>query len=229
MRTTFLRTFVSVALLGLTLLAGCSAGTAREPAAPEPPPATVNEQESAPMAESPTPAASESETATFGAGCFWCVEAVLEQLDGVSDVSSGYMGGHVENPTYRQICTGSTGHAEVVQVTFDPSRISYDQLLDWFWKLHDPTTLNRQGPDRGTQYRSAIFFHSDAQRAAAERSRDAADASGDFSGPIVTEITEAGVFYEAEAYHQDYYQANKDAPYCRVQITPKLKKLGLDE
>lgn len=165
--------------------------------------------------------------ATFGAGCFWCVEAVFERLEGVLDVRSGYMGGSVENPTYEQVCSGRTGHAEVVQVRFDPSRIRYEELLDWFWRSHDPTTLNRQGPDVGTQYRSVIFYHDEAQREAAERSK--ADAQARFSSPIVTEIAPAGTFWEAENYHQDYYRLNGEAPYCRVMIAPKLKKLGLEK
>ena len=166
------------------------------------------------------------EIATFGAGCFWCVEAVLEQLDGVQDVSSGYTGGHVDNPTYKQVCGGDTGHAEVVQVTFDPSIVSYEVLLAWFWKLHDPTTLNRQGADVGTQYRSAIFYHSDEQREKAEASKAAA--AEDFIEPIVTEITAASTYYSAEEYHQDYYRANKQQGYCRAVIAPKLDKLGLE-
>ena len=167
----------------------------------------------------------DTELATFGAGCFWCVEAVLEQQDGVLDVSSGFMGGRVANPTYEQVCSGTTGHAEVVQVTFDPRRISYEQLLEWFWRLHDPTTLNRQGNDVGTQYRSAIFWHSEAQRAAAELSK--AKAQARFAAKIVTEITAAGPFWKASDDHQDYYRHNPDRGYCRVVIAPKLDKLGL--
>ncbi len=168
-----------------------------------------------------------TETATFGAGCYWCVEAVLEQLDGIVDVTSGFMGGEVENPSYEAVCTGTTGHAEVVQVTFDPSTIAYDDLLSWFWRLHDPTTLNRQGGDVGTQYRSAIFYHSEEQRAAAEASKKAAQT--DFADPIVTEITAAGPYYEAKADHQDYYRRNKSQGYCRMVIAPKLDKLGLEQ
>jgi peptide-methionine (S)-S-oxide reductase len=187
-----------------------------------------------PMPEPESPATpdipgSSTEVATFGAGCFWCVEAVLEQIDGVRDVTSGYMGGDVANPSYKDVCTGRTGHAEVVQVTFEPDVLPYEELLDWFWRLHDPTTLNRQGADVGTQYRSAIFYHSDAQREAAEKSRQAADASGVFSDPIVTEITEAGPYYQADEYHQDYYRQNKEQGYCRVVIRPKLDKLGLEK
>jgi peptide-methionine (S)-S-oxide reductase len=167
------------------------------------------------------------ELATFGAGCYWCVEAVLEQLEGVADVRSGFMGGSVANPSYDAVCSGRTGHAEVVQVDFDPQAITYDELLDWFWRLHDPTTLNRQGADVGTQYRSAIFYHSEAQRRAAEASKAAAQA--DFRAPIVTEITAAGPFYAAAEYHQDYYRQNKSQGYCRAVIAPKLDKLGLEK
>ena len=169
-----------------------------------------------------------SELATFGAGCFWCVEAVFERLEGVSDVTSGYMGGDTPNPTYKQICTGNTGHAEVVQITFDPETIGYEELLQWFWKSHDPTTLNRQGGDMGTQYRSAIFYHDERQRDLAERSKAEADASGAFASPIVTEITPASTYWMAEDYHQDFYQLNPSQPYCMAVIPPKLKKLGLD-
>jgi peptide-methionine (S)-S-oxide reductase len=169
-----------------------------------------------------------SETATFGAGCFWCVEAVLEQVEGVLSVTSGYMGGHVEDPTYPAVCTGETGHAEVVQVVFEPERLSYADLLQWFWRLHDPTTKDRQGNDVGTQYRSAIFVHSAEQRRVAEESRKAADATGAFDAPIVTEITEASRFYAAEVGHQEYYRDNSEQPYCRMVIAPKLGKLGLE-
>jgi len=185
------------------------------------------EAESAAGPDAEEEAAMNKETATFGAGCFWCTEAVLEQLDGVLDVRSGYMGGAAANPTYEQVCTGTTGHAEVVQVDFDPARISYDTLLDWFWKLHDPTTPNRQGNDVGTQYRSVIFVHSEAQRRAAEASRERAKKG--FTKPIVTEIVDAGPFFEAEDYHQDYYRGNKRQPYCQFVITPKLEKLGLEK
>ncbi len=169
---------------------------------------------------------SESEAsalATFGGGCFWCVEAVFEQLDGVKSVTSGYAGGQRENPTYNQVCSGATGHAEVVQVEFDPAQISYEELLDVFWEAHNPTTLNRQGADAGTQYRSVILHHDEAQRAAAEQSK--AGAAGKFTQPIVTEIAPLAVFYPAEASHQDYFQRNAGAPYCSVVIEPKLQKL----
>ena len=167
--------------------------------------------------------------ATFGAGCFWCVEAVVEQLDGVHDVASGYMGGNLPNPTYDQVCSGSTGHAEVVQVAFDPKRISYEELLEYFWKLHDPTTLNRQGGDVGTQYRSVIFYHSEEQREAAEKLKKAKNEAMTFQDPIVTEITSADTFFKAENYHQDYYRLNKQKGYCQAVIVPKLDKLGLEK
>ncbi|WPJ94448.1 peptide-methionine (S)-S-oxide reductase MsrA [Coraliomargarita algicola] len=164
--------------------------------------------------------------ATLSAGCFWCVEAVFERLAGVDAVESGYMGGQTENPTYREICTGTTGHAEVTQIHYDSSVISYETLLDWLWRSHDPTTLNRQGGDCGTQYRSAIFYHNESQRVAAETSKAAAQAQ--FSAPIVTEITAASTFYPAEDYHQDYYRLNSSAPYCQMVISPKLQKLDLE-
>ncbi len=171
---------------------------------------------------------SSGEVVTLGAGCFWCVEAVLEQIEGVLSVQSGYMGGTLENPTYQDICTGTTGHAEVTQVRFDPAVLPLEHLFEWFWRLHDPTTLNRQGNDVGTQYRSAIFYHTDEQRSAAEASMKKAGESGSFSDPIVTEITPAATFYSAENYHQEYYQLNKAQPYCRMIIAPKLDKLGLN-
>lgn len=147
-----------------------------------------------------------TETATFGAGCFWGIEAAFRNIPGVLDATAGYSGGHMENPTYKDVCTDETGHAEVVQVTFDPSKLSYEQLLDAFWKMHDPTQVNRQGPDFGSQYRSAILFHSPEQKAAAEKSKAALQASGKFRRPIATEITPAGPFYRAEEYHQRYLE-----------------------
>ena len=164
--------------------------------------------------------------ATFGAGCFWCVEAVFEQLEGIHAVESGYMGGQVDHPSYREVCTGTTGHAEVAQVHFDPAVIRYETLLDWLWRSHDPTTLNQQGADRGTHYRSAIFYHDETQRAVAEASKAAAQKY--FTNPLVTEITKATTFYAAEDYHQDYYRLNPGAPYCQMVILPKLQKLALE-
>jgi len=175
---------------------------------------------------SPTP--DNTSTATFGGGCFWCVDAVYQYVPGVLKITSGYAGGTVPNPTYDQVCTGRTGHAEVVQISYDPTKVTYDQLLDLFWKAHDPTTLNRQGADHGTQYRSIILTSSPEEAAAAEASKKKAQAQ--FPVPIVTEIVPLTTFYPAEEYHQDYYQNNKDKnPYCRAVITPKLKKLGLPQ
>lgn len=161
--------------------------------------------------------------ATFAGGCFWCTEAVFERLPGVQSVTSGYTGGHKENPDYKSVVTSATGHAEAIQITFDPAKISYERLLEIFWQAHDPTTLNRQGADVGTQYRSGIFYHNEAQKAAAEKSK--VEAQKNFSRPIVTEIVPLQKFYKAEGYHQDYYRNNPDAGYCRVVIKPKLDKL----
>jgi peptide-methionine (S)-S-oxide reductase len=161
----------------------------------------------------------------LGAGCFWCVEAIFLRLDGVISVLPGYAGGHTTNPSYKQVCTGETGHAEVTRIEFDPARVSYAQILDAFWRSHDPTTLNRQGADSGTQYRSAIFYADDAQKRAAEASRAAAQAA--FDQPIVTEIVPLAKFYPAEDYHRQYYERNKNDGYCQYVIAPKLKKLGL--
>ncbi len=168
------------------------------------------------------------ETVTFGAGCFWCVEAVFLQLEGVHKAVSGYTGGTTENPDYRSICTGTTGHAEVVQIEFDPGVISFKDLLDVFWHTHDPTTLNRQGNDTGTQYRSAIFYHSDSQRNIAEISKAETDKSNLWNDPIVTEITPIDVFYPAEDYHQNYFELNPAQPYCQFVIHPKMKKFTKD-
>ncbi len=163
--------------------------------------------------------------ATFGAGCFWCVEAVFQRLKGVISVQSGYSGGHKDNPTYQEVCTESTGHAEVCRITFDSEVISFEELLKVFWKTHDPTTLNQQGADIGTQYRSAIFYHNDEQKEIATRLKEELDASKVFDSPIVTEITKFGKFYPAESYHNDYYNNNPAQPYCSFVITPKVKTL----
>ena len=165
----------------------------------------------------------QTELATFGGGCFWCMEAVFERLPGVKSVSSGFAGGHTANPTYQQVCSGATGHAEVTQIEFDPAKISYEKLLDVFWQAHDPTTLNRQGADEGTQYRSIILYHGDAQKAAAEKSRSAAQKN--FKHLIVTEIVPFTKFYQAEGYHQEYYDNHSNEGYCQVVIAPKLEKL----
>lgn len=166
-----------------------------------------------------------TETATFAAGCFWCYEPIFKQLPGVESVRVGYTGGKRANPTYEQISTGSTGHAEAFEITFDPNIITYSDLLDIFWEIHDPTTLNQQGYDVGTQYRSAIFYHSPEQEKTARASKERIAKSGKYADQIVTEINPAVEFYEAEEYHQDYYSKNRNAPYCRVVISPKLEKL----
>jgi len=171
----------------------------------------------------------QGEVATLGGGCFWCIEAVFQQTGGVLAVRSGYMGGTIADPTYKQVCTGTTGHAEVVEVRFDPEKVSYRKILEVFFRSHDPTTLNRQGGDVGTQYRSAIFFHGDEQKRVAEEVKKELSEKKAFSTPIVTEIVPATNFFVAEDYHQDYYELNKRAPYCQAVIAPKLRKLGLEE
>jgi len=164
------------------------------------------------------------ENATFAAGCFWCVEAIFKELQGVEQVVSGYAGGTVDNPTYQDVCGGTTGHAEAIQITFDPDVISFEDLLFVFWNVHDPTTVNRQGSDVGTQYRSAIFYHGLTQKGIAEKSKEETGASGLWLDPLVTEITPFANFFAAEAYHQDFYKDHPDQPYCRLVIEPKIKK-----
>lgn len=164
------------------------------------------------------------QTATFGGGCFWCVEAVFEELNGVTSVVSGYAGGHKENPTYKEVCDGTTGHAEVCQIQYDPKIVSYAELLEVFWKTHDPTTRNRQGNDVGTQYRSVIYYHNDEQKQLAEGYKKKLDEEKIWPNPIVTEIEPLPKFYPAENYHQDYYSENGNQPYCSFVITPKLEK-----
>lgn len=164
------------------------------------------------------------EIATFGSGCFWCSEAIFEKLKGVESVESGYSGGHDKNPTYTEVCKGTTGHAEVIQIKYNPDIITYKDLLEVFWQTHDPTTLNRQGADVGTQYRSVIFYHNQQQKQLAEEYKKKLDDAGIYNKPIVTEISEFSVFYKAEDYHQDYYKNNKAQSYCSFVITPKLDK-----
>jgi peptide-methionine (S)-S-oxide reductase len=164
------------------------------------------------------------DTATLGAGCFWCVEAVFQELEGVISVKSGYMGGFVKNPSYKEVCTGRTGHAEVAQIVFDPSIVSFEDILQVFWKTHDPTTLNRQGNDIGTQYRSAIFYHNEEQRQLAAFYKEKLDKSGAYPNPIVTTLEPLAEFYVAEDYHQNYFNNNSDQPYCAFVIQPKLDK-----
>lgn len=196
------------------LLAGVSCGEKKTEA-----PAT-------PMNATPTPPSPPSvELATFGAGCFWCVEAVYQKLEGVLTVESGYSGGRIDNPTYRQVCTGLTGHAEVCQIRYDPSRVSYTKMLEVFWKTHDPTTLNRQGNDEGTQYRSVVFTHTEAQKTLAEKLRKELDSSGAWGGrPIVTEISPFAKFFKAEQGHQDFFRRNPENSYCQYVIVPKMEK-----
>ncbi|MBI3924220.1 MAG: peptide-methionine (S)-S-oxide reductase MsrA [Armatimonadetes bacterium] len=194
--------------IGALLLAGCAG-----------PPESA---ETAP----PTPSlpAGKLETATLGAGCFWCVEAVFKELKGVGSVTSGYSGGKQAHPSYEEVCTGRTGHAEVIQVQFDPGMLSYRDLLDVFFHVHDPTTLDRQGNDVGTQYRSVVFYHDEGQRKTAEQLKSELAASGEWKEPIVTEIAPFQAFYAADDYHQDYYAANPYQPYCQLVISPKVKK-----
>ena len=172
------------------------------------------------------PAGVKADTATFGTGCFWCTEVIFQELDGVLKVTSGYSGGTVENPTYKEVCEGNTGHAEVIQIVYDPSKITYDELLEAFWQSHDPTTLNRQGNDVGPQYRSVIFYHNTEQKEKAEKYKAELDKSKAFDNPIVTEISPFSKFYVAENYHQDYYNNNGSQPYCYYVIRPKLEKFN---
>ena len=164
------------------------------------------------------------ELATLGNGCFWCTEAIFQDLEGVEKVVSGYAGGHVQNPTYEQVCSGNTGHAEVLQITYDPAKISYEDLLEVFWATHDPTTLNRQGNDVGTQYRSVVFYHDEAQKELAQQYKKQLDASGTFADPIVTLVEPMPEFFPAENYHQNYFNRNGQQPYCNFLIRPKVAK-----
>lgn len=204
--------------LATLLMTSCSMNDsiAAEPA----PPATKSPSDTAQPVEN-----RKLETATFAGGCFWCTEAVFQEIKGVSTVVSGYMGGSTENPTYKQICTGKTGHAEVIQIKFDPAQIDFAKLLEIHFKTHDPTTLNRQGADVGTQYRSAIFYHTPEQKKVATEIKQKLDDSGAFRQPIVTEITKAPKFYPAEDYHQNYLRENPGNPYCRSVALPKVRKV----
>ncbi len=167
---------------------------------------------------------STNKVATLAAGCFWCVEAVFQKLKGVEKVESGYMGGTLKNPTYKDVCTGQTGHAEVCQITYNPNIISFEELLEVFWKTHDPTTLNRQGGDIGTQYRSAVFYHDATQKQIAENIKKDLSQSGAYDAPIVTTFEPASIFYKAENYHQDYFNLNGSNPYCQMVVKPKVEK-----
>ena len=215
---------LAAALACLALLFGGCDGPDRpkesavSPTPPPPNPAPLG-------APDPLPPVSTSGLATFGGGCFWCVEALFERVEGVRSVESGYSGGATPNPTYKQVCSGETGHAEVVQVRFDPKQVSYESLLEIFWKTHDPTTPNQQGADKGTQYRSVVFFHDEAQARIAREVKAALSEAKVYARPIVTEIVPFERFYAAEAYHQGYYDLNADQGYCQVVIAPKLEKL----
>jgi peptide-methionine (S)-S-oxide reductase len=192
-------------------------------AQPNTPPPKKQPMEDTTVKENPILPA--TEIATLANGCFWCTEAVFTELNGVIQVTSGYTGGKIKNPTYKEVCSGLTGHAECLQIVFDPAKIQFEELLEVFWETHDPTTLNRQGNDVGTQYRSAIFYHSAEQRDKAQKLKEALDKSGAFDNPIVTEITPFDVFYPAENYHQQYFELNGDSnPYCQLVIRPKLEK-----
>jgi peptide-methionine (S)-S-oxide reductase len=182
-----------------------------------------NHSETATMNENNIPEI-KTDTATFGAGCFWCVEAVFQDLEGVISVASGYSGGKIKNPSYKEVCNGTTGHAEVCQIVYDPKKISFDELLQVFWKTHDPTTLNRQGNDSGTQYRSVIFYHSEEQKQLAEKYKAELNKSGAWDNPVITEISPYTAFYKAEDYHQNYFNQNGEEPYCRFVIQPKVDK-----
>ena len=184
----------------------------------------LNAKIKAMAANTPKPTSSSVDTATFGTGCFWCTEAVFQQVEGVIKVTSGYSGGYVENPSYRDVCTGTTGHAECLNIVYDPSKVSFDELLEMFWQVHDPTTLNRQGNDVGTQYRSAVFYHNEKQKTTTEKYMMELDKSGAWSNPIVTKLEPFTKFYPAEDYHQNYYNNNKGEGYCQFVIRPKLDK-----
>lgn len=176
------------------------------------------------MTNETIPTGAKTDTATFGTGCFWCTEAVFQELQGVIKVTSGYMGGHKANPSYEEVCTGTTGHAECLQIVYDPSVITFDELLEVFWESHDPTQLNRQGNDVGTQYRSAIFYHNAEQKEKAEHYKTQLNKENAYSKPIVTEVTPSSAFYAAEDYHQNYYNTHGSQPYCYLVIRPKVEK-----
>ena len=210
-----MKTTLTLAIIGLTTLLSCSQKS----------PTSTTKITMHNNMESTTQQAAGTETATFANGCFWCTEAVFEELKGVISATSGYIGGQTENPNYKEICTGETGHAEALQIVFDPAKITFDELLEVFWETHDPTILNRQGADVGTQYRSGVFYHNEEQKEKAEKYKAELNKSGAFDKPIVTEITAASKFYPAEDYHQQYFENNENSnPYCKIVIRPKLDK-----
>lgn len=206
--------------IGMLFTVSCSAETNKNYS--ESPSERTKTVEASAMAE--LAAAGKLDTATFGGGCFWCTEAIYQRLDGVYTVVSGYAGGKTANPTYEEVCSGTTGHAECIQITFDPTKVSYDEVLKVFWKTHDPTTLNRQGNDVGTQYRSVVFYHNDKQKQTAEKYKVELDKSGAYDKPIVTEITALTKFYPAEKYHQNYFNTNPNQGYCAFVVRPKVEK-----
>jgi peptide-methionine (S)-S-oxide reductase len=211
-----MKTILTTAIIGLTTLLSCAQKTSTT---------TNKTMENNDMKVRDNPGLAATEIATFANGCFWCTEAIFEELDGVISATSGYTGGQTENPTYKEVCTGETGHAECLQIVYDPAKISFDQLLEVFWETHDPTTLNRQGADVGTQYRSGVFYHNPEQKEKAEKYKAELNKSGAFDKPIVTEITPFTKFYAAENYHQQYYENNNNTnPYCKIVIQPKLEK-----
>lgn len=211
-----MKSTLTAAVLALTTLFSCAQKSSTSNK-------TIMEKDTALSAAQKVPAG--TATATFANGCFWCTEAIFEELDGVISATSGYIGGQTENPTYKQVCSGQTGHAEALEIVYDPTKISFDELLAVFWETHDPTTLNRQGADVGTQYRSGVFYHDQEQKEKAEKYKAELDKSGAFDKPIVTEITAASKFYPAEDYHQQYFELNEGQnPYCTMVIRPKLDK-----
>ena len=210
-----MKPILALLITGLAALVSCAQKTSN--------PSAVKKEKQTNMTTTTLPAT--TAVATFANGCFWCTEAIFEELNGVISAVSGYTGGETINPSYKEVCSGNTGHAECLQITYDSTKISFDELLEVFWQTHDPTTLNRQGADVGTQYRSGIFYHTEEQRIKAEAYKAELDKSGAFDRPIVTEITAFSVFYPAEDYHQQYYELNGNSnPYCRVVIQPKLEK-----
>jgi len=218
-----MKLFFTSAIIGLTALVSCAQKTPSTKTPTNKTTTNMNSEDSSKIRNNPAlPAV---EVATFANGCFWCTEAVFEELNGVISAESGYTGGETENPTYKEVCSGSTGHAEALQITYDPSKITFDELLEVFWQTHDPTTLNRQGADVGTQYRSGIFYHNAEQKEKAEKYKAELNKSGAFNNPIVTEVTPFTKFYPAEDYHQQYYELNGNSnPYCKIVIQPKLEK-----
>jgi len=211
-----MKTMLTSAIIGLTTLISCAQKSPTDNS-------IKMENKKMKVSENQMPA--HTEIATFANGCFWCTEAIFEELNGVISATSGYTGGETENPTYKQVCTGKTGHAECLQIIYDPAKITFDELLEVFWETHDPTTLNRQGADVGTQYRSGIFYHNQEQKEKAEKYKEELNKSGAFDKPIVTEITPFTKFYAAEDYHQQYFENNENSnPYCTIVIKPKLDK-----